>query len=256
MKNDPENIESKKIKKEKNIFAGRVLISAAIHIIVFAILILLLEIFPGKNLPQGKYVEITMVRGAKIETPQNEPKEEIKREIPEKEILDDDEIQEPEKEIKKDESSTTENESTILTSGFDSTSLKQIYSESTLNVRLKYPSGWVYVDQQNKNKLDGVTFWSANSEIQPPPYVHLEVVEKYMFNPDQYEHQYKFRNFTGYYNDPVELEGQVSQSIYLLTETDEDYIIKVIVIGKENFKKFSPVFFSMVNSFKFGRSLF
>ena len=140
--------------------------------------------------------------------------------------------------------------------GFDSTGLNQTYQEPTLNVRLRYPSGWVYVDQQRKRKLDGITFWASTGNYIPPPYIHVEVVEKYIFNPGQYKYKYDFERFTGYYNDPEELENQVSQTIYIRTGDDEDYSIKLIMEGHEAFKEFQPVFFAMVKSFRFGNSLF
>ena len=57
----------------------------------------------------------------------------------------------------------------------DTSGLDQIYKESTLDVTIKYPAGWTYVDQDIKNKLDGITFWSNLGNYSPPPYVHLEV---------------------------------------------------------------------------------
>lgn len=140
--------------------------------------------------------------------------------------------------------------------GFDSTGLGQVYAEPTLNVRMKYPSGWVYMDQNNRSKLDGVTFWMSDGLYSPPPYLHLEVVDKYMFNPSRYKYKYDFPHFTGYYNDPEELEGQVSQTIYVRTDDDEDYKIKLIMQGREQFKQFQPVFFAIVRSFNYGNSFF
>lgn len=140
--------------------------------------------------------------------------------------------------------------------GFDSTGLAQVYKEPTLKVTLRYPSGWVYLDQQRKKKLDGITFWASEGSYNPPPYIHVEVVEKYIFNADQYKYKYDFNRFTGYYNDPEEMENQVSQTIYIRTGDDEDYSIKLIMQGREAFKEFQPVFFAMVKSFRFGSSLF
>ncbi len=138
----------------------------------------------------------------------------------------------------------------------DTTKLHQIYSETTLNVRVRYPAGWVYIDQDVKNQLDGVTFWMASGTFNPPPYVHLEVKEKYLFNPSRFKYSTKMDNFIAYYNDPEELEGQVSQLVYIRTESDEDYSIKLIMRGEEAFKAFQPEFFGMVKSFKFGDSFF
>ncbi|MEI7812778.1 MAG: hypothetical protein WCJ01_10180 [Ignavibacteria bacterium] len=142
----------------------------------------------------------------------------------------------------------------IDSAGGDSTELGQIYQESTLNVKMKYPRGWVFVDQQRKNRLDGITFWCPDANFNPPPYIHVEVVEKYLFNPELYMLKYNFGKFIGYYNEPVEFENQVSQVIYIRTNDDEDYTIKIIMSSKEAYREFQPVFFSIIKSFTFGKS--
>lgn len=145
---------------------------------------------------------------------------------------------------------------TVEGAGFDSSGLGGLYSESTFNIRMKYPSNWVYVDQQNKRRLDGVTFWSSDNAYNPPPYIHLDVVDKYMFNSARYSHKYDFPGFTGYYNDPEEMEGQVSQTVYIRTSGDKDYMIKLIMQGRDQFRSFQPKFFAIVRSFRFGYSIF
>lgn len=138
----------------------------------------------------------------------------------------------------------------------DTSILKQVYSEPTLNVNLKYPGGWIYLDQNKNQHLDGVTFWFAKSEYSPPPYVHLEVKEKYLFNKSRFKFKKKFGTFVAYYNEPHELKGQVSQVFYLRTNADEDFSLKLIMKGREAFKSFQTDFFAMVKSFKFGNSIF
>jgi hypothetical protein len=133
----------------------------------------------------------------------------------------------------------------------DTSDLRQIYSEPTLNVRLRYPNGWTYIDQNIKDKLDGVTFWSLSGSSNPPPYIHLEVKEKYLFNPARFRYKTELNGSTAYYNDPEELSSQVSQVVYIRTDSDEDYSIKLILNGREAFKSFQPVFFSIVKSFTF-----
>lgn len=141
-------------------------------------------------------------------------------------------------------------------SNTDTTNLNNIYSEKTLNVSIKYPAGWAYIDQNRKNKLDGVTFMAASGNIKPPPYVHLAVQTKDMFIESRYKYTIKTWNYIAYYNDPEEMAGQVSQVFYIRTETDEDYSIKFIMKGMDNFKAFQPVFFGMVKTFKFGGGFF
>lgn len=134
----------------------------------------------------------------------------------------------------------------------DTTSLQQVYSENTLNVRVRYPLGWRFVDQNVKNKLDGVTFFGAGSQDSPPPYIHIEVKEKYLFNPARYMFNVKINNYAAYFNEPTSLEEQYTQTLYIRTESEEDYSIKLIVNGKEKFLEYQKIFFSMLKSFKFG----
>lgn len=136
----------------------------------------------------------------------------------------------------------------------DTTSLVQTYSEPTRNVTIKYPVGWTYLDQNVKNKLDGVTFWFSAGDMNPPPYIHLEVVEKYLFNEKNYKYNSPQGNYTFYYNDATEMAGQVSQVIYVRTNADEDYSIKLIINGWDAFSAFQPTFYGIIKSFKFGKS--
>ena len=138
----------------------------------------------------------------------------------------------------------------------DTTNLVQFYKESTLNVSIKYPAGWKYIDQNVKNKFDGVTFWTTSGTFNPPPYVHIEVQNKDLFNPKRFKYKYETDNYTVYYNDPEELAGQFNQIIYIRTDTNEDYSIKLIMKGEEAFKMFQPIFFGMVKSFKYGSGYF
>ncbi len=138
----------------------------------------------------------------------------------------------------------------------DTSSLDQIYKESTLDVTIKYPAGWTYVDQDLKDRLDGVTFWSNLGNYSPPPYVHLEVKDKDLFSANRYKYKSKMNGFTIYYNDPEKLEGQFTQTFYIRTNTEEDFSLELIMNGEDAFKSFQPVFFGMIRSFKFGRSLF
>lgn len=138
----------------------------------------------------------------------------------------------------------------------DTSALLQVYKESTLDVSLKYPAGWTYIDQNVKNKLDGVTFWTTSTAYNPPPYVHIEVCDKDLFNPGRFQHSYKTRNYTAFYNDPEMLEGQFTQIIYIRTNTEKDFSLKLIMKGEEAFKSFQPVFFGMVKSFRYGNQFF
>ena len=138
----------------------------------------------------------------------------------------------------------------------DTTKLDQIYRESTLNVSIKYPRGWTFIDQNIKNKLDGVTFWATDGLYDPPPYIHLEVKEKYYFNEQKYKYQMEFKDCIAYYNDPEIIEDYYIQNVYLRTETGEDFNLKLMMVGEEAFKSFQPRFFGMIETFNFGSNFF
>jgi len=138
----------------------------------------------------------------------------------------------------------------------DTTNLDQLYKENTLNVSIRYPRGWTFVDQNVKNKLDGVTFWASDGLYNPPPYIHLEVKEKYYFNEQRYKYQVEYDNYTAYYNDPEIIENYYIQNVYLRTKTSEDFNIKLMMVGEDAFKSFQPRFFGMIKSFNFGSSFF
>ncbi len=141
-------------------------------------------------------------------------------------------------------------------SGADTLGLQQIYSEGTLNVRIKYPMGWTYIDQNNKGRLDGVTFLGIGSGDKEPAYVHLEVREKYLFNPAKFKLREEIKNAELFYNEPEEMEGEVTQIVYIKTKEEYDYSIKLTIKGFDNFLQYKPVFFGMIKSFKFGSSWF
>lgn len=127
-------------------------------------------------------------------------------------------------------------------SGADTLGLQQIYSEGTLNVRIKYPMGWTYIDQNNKGRLDGVTFLGIGSGDKEPAYVHLEVREKYLFNPAKFKLREEIKNAELFYNEPEEMEGEVTQIVYIKTKEEYDYSIKLTIKGFDNFLQYKPVF--------------
>jgi hypothetical protein len=139
----------------------------------------------------------------------------------------------------------------FLDQNADTTSLDQIYNESTLNVYIKYPIGWTFIDQNVNKKLDGVTFWSETSDYNPPPYVHLEVRDRSLFIESKFSHSLTIDEAVIYFNDPEKLANYVSQTFYFRTERDQDFTIKLTIKGEEAFKSFQPVFWGMLKSFRF-----
>ena len=166
---------------------------------------------------------------------------------------------EPKKIIEEKDKQPNENVVSFLNfseTNADTANLDQIYRESTLNVSMRYPKGWTYIDQNVKEKLDGVTFWALNGRYKPPPYIHVEVKEKYLFNESRYKNKRPEKNYVIFYNDPVELAGQISQILYIRTEDDKDFSIKLIMNDVNSFKSFQPEFFGMIKTFKFGKQYF
>ncbi len=233
--------------QEKKIFIYCIGVSIILHVIIIIIPALILYFTNFTLNERNGMIEFSVVASDKVNN-----------EIEEKE----NEINEPEKiieeEIEKDELITEVSEEYLQYSGSnaDTTQLDQVYSEPTLNVSVRYPAGWIYLDQNKIDKLDGVTFWSSLSKIVPPPYIHIEVKEKYLFNEMRFQYQKEERNFILYYNNPEEMEGQFTQIVYLRTKSSEDYTIKLIIYGEEAFRQYQPVFFGMVKTFSFGKSLF
>ncbi len=141
-------------------------------------------------------------------------------------------------------------------SNADTANLDQIYREATLNLSVRYPKGWTYVDQNVNDQLDGVTFWSMKGNYDPPPYIHIDVKEKYLFNKNRFKNKRLEKNYVIYYNDPVELAGQISQILYIRTDDETDFSIKLIMNDYDSFKSFQPEFFGMIKTFKFGKQYF
>ncbi|MCX6149312.1 MAG: hypothetical protein NTX22_02165 [Ignavibacteriales bacterium] len=233
-------------KIEYKIAVGSIACSLLLHLLCVVIAIIIFKL-TDKDLVQSGYVVVNTLKGTYLKQQNN-------KEVVRVDHATDDNLKSGEKTESQENNSPTSYFSNIESAGLDSTNLEQVYKEHTLNVRLKYPVGWIYIDQQRKSKLDGITFWSTDNSFDPPPYIHIEVVDKYMFNPTRYKFTHKFKTFEGFYNEPEEMETQITQQIYIKTNDEKDFIIKLIMNGRENFKKFQPIFFAMVDSFQFGNS--
>lgn len=164
-----------------------------------------------------------------------------------------DQVEQKEQVDENNEESKTISFSDILA---DTTNLDQVYSEPTLNVSIKYPKGWTFIDQNKRKKLDGVTFWPTDGSYTPPPYIHLEVVDKDMFIEKRYAYKIDMEEFQTYYNDPEEIQGYITQIFYIRTEGDEDFRLKLMMKGETEFKSFQPRFWAILKSLKFGSSFF
>jgi len=138
----------------------------------------------------------------------------------------------------------------------DTTNLDQVYNEPTLNVSIKYPKGWTFIDQNKKKKLDGVTFWASDGIYNPPPYIHLEVVSNDMFIEKRFAYKMELEKYEAYYNDPEEMQGYLSQIVYIRTGNKEDFRLKLMMKGRTEFYSLQPKFWAILKSFDFGNSFF
>lgn len=224
--------------------------SLIFHMLLFAIAYFFADLHLNKVNPNAGYVQVftneSNVDPINFEKSLNQEKDE-KLENQKQENL-------PKKEPV--ENSTPAVSLNFLDQNADTTSLEQVYSEKTMNVSIKYPAGWTFLDQNVSKKLDGVTFWASNTNINPPPYVHLEVRDKNLFNESRYKHSLISRDAVLYFNDPENLANYVSQTFYFRTETDNDFIIKLTIKGEDAFKSFAPTFYGMLKSFSFDSSFF
>ncbi len=235
--------------------------SLLLHALIIAAAALIMNSTLNESKVGSAYVQIRTIESQsspKLLEPEK-PAETKKQEVAEKEAAVKETPVEEKKAAPEKESEPAGNEAVFYdfsNTSADTTGLVQVYKENTLDVSLKYPAGWTYLDQNVKNTLDGVTFWTTSTKYNPPPYVHIEVKDKDLFNPRRFRHSYKTRNYTAYYNEPEKLSGQVTQIIYIRTNTEKDFSLKLIMKGEEAFKSFQPVFFGMVKSFKFGDQFF
>jgi hypothetical protein len=230
--------------QERKIWTRNFLLSILIHFILIVVLLFVLNLNNNRGLINSEFFY--------VETKNIETKSANLNPLPAEKIIDDlDKREQNQKDEDLSDQFISYNDIKA-----DTTNLDQLYKESTLNLSIKYPKGWAFLDQNRNQKLDGVTFWAANSSFNPPPYIHLEVIDKDLFNEKRYHHKIKLYDCEAYYNDPEELSGQLSQAFYLRTNSDEDYQIKLIMEGKENFYAFLPEFWGILKSFRFGQSIF
>ncbi|MCA0389133.1 MAG: hypothetical protein LCH52_11635 [Bacteroidetes bacterium] len=141
----------------------------------------------------------------------------------------------------------------LIAGAFDSVDSSLVtleYKESTLNVKIKYSAGWAFLDNNERSKLDAVTFWNPN--VPNSPWVQLKVTDKYLFRESRYKTKEELDSYTAFYNKEEVTEGEVKFEIYLRTKSSEDYILTFRVKGEDTFRKYRPVFMAMLKSFKFG----
>ncbi len=219
--------------------------SLLVHLLLFLIISIIIQVAPDDESMRSPYLQVTTGMFTKEAPAAEEEAVKAEEEKPDKQP----DQEKPDESVSYFYSPEDKN--------IDTTGLRNLYSEKTLDVRIKYPDGWTFIDQNVKKKLDGVTFWGMADIYDPPPYIHLEVKEKYLFNPSRYKYSEEYEDYSIYYNDPEETAGQYAQVIYIRTNSSEDYSLKLIMKGKDSFRTFQPLFFGMLKTFKFGKkSLF
>jgi len=238
-----------KLFKEKNSILSFTA-SSLFHLLLFIVAYFIADININKINPNSGYVQVftknddlESVNYEKIFKPKNGKKLDTRK----------NEIVKETEPILTTTHTTTVN---FLDQNADTTSLQQIYSETSLNVSIKYPNGWTFIDQNVDKKLEGVTFWASTSTFNPPPYVHLEVCDRSLFNESRYKHSIPLRDAVMYFNDPENLADNFSQTFYFRTESNDDFRLKLTIKGEQAFNSYSPSFYGMLKSFRFGRPLF
>jgi hypothetical protein len=237
------------IEKERNPILA-IVASSLFHLLLFVIAYFFTDLHLSKINPNSGYVQV-FTRKGNPETINFE-----KNIVQQKKKKADNQNLQSSKESEQLENSEPTMVINFLDENADTASLKQIYSEPTLNVTVNFPIGWTFLDQNVEKKLDGVTFWANNSNVNPPPYVHLEVCDPSLFNESRYKHNLTLRDATMYFNDPENLANYFSQTFYFRTKGNEDFSLKLTIKGEEAFKSFTPTFYGMLKSFRFSKSLF
>lgn len=237
------NINSSDINqnRERKIWLRNYFFSILFHLILFVILIYFLDLASDTS----RINSVIFSLDSKEYQPENSFSE---KESNPKDI---DEIPDP-SDVKADEIRTV----SFTDIKADTTNLEQLYSEPTLNVKINYPRGWTFIDQKKNKKLEGVTFWLNDGSVNPPPYLHLEVVDRDYFIEKRFKYKTDFNKYIAYYNDPEELQGYFTQIIYLRTNDDEDFRLKLMIKGQSEFELFKPKFWAILKSFDFGNSIF
>jgi hypothetical protein len=77
-----------------------------------------------------------------------------------------------------------------------------------------------------------------------------------MFIEKRYSYKMDLEKYRAYFNDPEEMQGYIMQIIYIRTEEDEDFKLKLMMKGQTEFKSFQPRFWAILKSFNFGNSVF
>ncbi len=228
-------------KRERKIWLRNYFFSILFHLILFVILIYFLDLTSDTS----RINSVIFSLDSKEYQPENSF---LEKESNPKDI---DEIPEP-SDVNADEIRTVSFTDIVA----DTTNLEQLYTEPTLNVKINYPRGWTFIDQKKNKKLEGVTFWLNDGSVNPPPYFHLEVVDRDYFIEKRFKYKTDFNKYIAYYNDPEELQGYFTEIIYLRTNDDEDFRLKQMIKGQSEFELFKPKFWAILESFDFGNSIF
>ncbi len=236
--------------EEKSQFPKAFVISVSIHVMFVVAALVISRYASAPQFGSKMVLQMSFDRSGEVaeQIPENKPL------LPDRPVDNDPGVKsEP---VAKKESGGAKSESApkgVIAGAFDSvdsTLLDLEYKENTLHVRMKYSEGWAFLDNNERSKLDAVTFWNPN--VPNSPWVQLKVTDKYLFRESRYKHKEELDDYTVYYNDEKELEGEVKFEVYLRTGTSEDYIITYRVKGMDTFKKYKPVFMAMLKSFRFG----
>ncbi|MBK8662474.1 MAG: hypothetical protein IPN18_11960 [Ignavibacteriales bacterium] len=235
--------------EEKSNFSKSFFISLILHILIVVVAFAAAGVTPPSKYGATTVLNMEFMDGDKEEVkPETIPEE--KPDIKPVERENNDPVSEKVKEKSPEKSTAPKGMIAGAFDAVDSTLLNLEYKESSLHVKIRYSAGWTFLDNNEKSKLDAVTFWNPN--IPNSPWVQLKVVDKYLFRENRYKTKEELDSYTAYYNSEEELEGEVKFEVYLRTDSSEDYIITFRIKGRDAFRQYRPVFMAMLKSFKFG----
>jgi len=139
----------------------------------------------------------------------------------------------------------------------DSSIFSNVYTERSLNIRMNYPQGWIFVDQHKNDIFEGVIFiLNEIGNSGNNPFISLYLKNKSFFSESKYKYKISYLNFDAYFNDEEKIGSKVIQEVYIRTNDDFDFIFKLQVSDIEDFKVLQSYFFYMLKSFNFRKGIF
>ncbi len=142
--------------------------------------------------------------------------------------------------------------------GVDTSLFSNEYREKSLNISIKYPNEWYFIDQHKDEKFEGVVFiyGGANIDFGNTPFISLYLKDKNYFLSSNYKYSVLTDFYTAYYNDEIVIGSQKIFEIYLRTNDEFDFLFKLQAPNNAEFEEYKHKFFFMLKSFKYRKGIF